>query len=686
MKFVNPLFLFGLFAILIPIIIHLFNFRRYKTTYFSNVKLLRNILLKTKRESQLQHLIVLFLRILGIAALVFAFAQPYIPINREQAGGGKLVAVFVDNSYSMEAGSRDGNLLQDAVTAAKNIVNAFDYADEFILTTQDFSAKESRVLNKDEILHLLDEVAISVHSRPLKEITAFQQNIASYSNNDQRYAYYISDFQKQQFDLSALSAIPGQNSFVLQVPAAQINNIAIDSCWFSSPVFTIGQQVSLTVRVHNYGTNDIEKLPVRLFVNDQQRSLAAIDLKANSYADYQMHYNITSPGIQRGVLQIDDTPITFDDQLYLIYEVTESTPVIAIEPKNERNKYLNALYGKDSVFVFTAMNEDQVNYSQFDNAHLIVLNELKGLSSGLADELTKFVERGGALLIFPHEELQQPEWQSFLSGLGVGYYQNMVTQSLKAGKINTESIYYKGSLDRSDMSLDMPTVLKHFEISRSSSVPVENIISLENGDPLLNVYNTGRGKVYISSVALNDDFGQAHKHALFFVPLHNIGIMSQIRNKLYNIIGKDDIYTVNRTGSHSEDLFVVRSEEQDFEFIPGQRNAGNETILYLHSQIQDPGFYDIRKGEVPVSTMAFNYDRKESDLTYYSEKELEEIGGTGEYPFQVIDAGTKNLTDQISSSMNGRPLWRYFILLALLCFLAEVLLLRFWGKAKMRNE
>ena len=96
MAFSNPLLLIGLSAILVPIIIHLFNFRRYKTIYFSNVKMLEEIKKKTKREQTLQQLIVLALRILGIAALALAFAQPYIPSGKQKSRTGNLVTIFLE--------------------------------------------------------------------------------------------------------------------------------------------------------------------------------------------------------------------------------------------------------------------------------------------------------------------------------------------------------------------------------------------------------------------------------------------------------------------------------------------------------------------------------------------------------------------------------------------------------------
>ena len=82
MQFVNPLFLLGLLAISIPVIIHLFNFRKFRKVYFTNVKFIEELRQQTQKHSQLKHLLVLLMRILAIVSLVLAFAQPYIPLNK----------------------------------------------------------------------------------------------------------------------------------------------------------------------------------------------------------------------------------------------------------------------------------------------------------------------------------------------------------------------------------------------------------------------------------------------------------------------------------------------------------------------------------------------------------------------------------------------------------------------------
>jgi hypothetical protein len=84
MIFLYPSVLFFLLALAIPIIIHLFNFRRYKKIYFSNVAFLKNIQTESEKKSKLKHLLVLLSRLLAFAALIVAFSQPYIPTGKKK--------------------------------------------------------------------------------------------------------------------------------------------------------------------------------------------------------------------------------------------------------------------------------------------------------------------------------------------------------------------------------------------------------------------------------------------------------------------------------------------------------------------------------------------------------------------------------------------------------------------------
>ena len=105
---------------LVPPIIHLFNFRKYKTVYFSDIRFIENIRQTTRRKSVLKQIILMLLRMLAIAALVLAFAQPVIN-SSPNAVAQKQPAppvIYLDNSFSMQT----GNNMVPAIETAKNRV------------------------------------------------------------------------------------------------------------------------------------------------------------------------------------------------------------------------------------------------------------------------------------------------------------------------------------------------------------------------------------------------------------------------------------------------------------------------------------------------------------------------------------------------------------------------------------
>src|SRR3954467_10394129 len=99
MVFLQPLFLWALAAVSVPVIIHLFNFRRFKKIYFTNVRFLQEIKQDTRSRSRLKHLLILIARLLALAFLVFAFAQPFIPLSKSSnvTTGTKHVSIYIDN-------------------------------------------------------------------------------------------------------------------------------------------------------------------------------------------------------------------------------------------------------------------------------------------------------------------------------------------------------------------------------------------------------------------------------------------------------------------------------------------------------------------------------------------------------------------------------------------------------------
>jgi hypothetical protein len=105
MGFLFPVVFWGLLLLAIPILIHLFRFRRYKVIHFSRISWLKDLVNREQSSRKLKHYLILASRILGMLFLIIAFSQPF-PFSSENETGshGNTRIIFIDNSQSMMAG------------------------------------------------------------------------------------------------------------------------------------------------------------------------------------------------------------------------------------------------------------------------------------------------------------------------------------------------------------------------------------------------------------------------------------------------------------------------------------------------------------------------------------------------------------------------------------------------------
>ena len=132
MRYQNPQFLYFLFAIAIPIIIHLFNLRKHKTVYFSSILFLKEVKSEKRKKNKLKQLLILLSRILTISAIVFAFSKPFIPSEENQETSN--LFIYIDNSFSMDNISEKGRLLDVAKEKGIEILENYNIPNIRVIT------------------------------------------------------------------------------------------------------------------------------------------------------------------------------------------------------------------------------------------------------------------------------------------------------------------------------------------------------------------------------------------------------------------------------------------------------------------------------------------------------------------------------------------------------------------------
>ena len=682
MSFTYPAFLFALSAIAIPVIIHLFNFRKFKTVYFSNIRFLKEVKQETQAKSKLRHLLVLAARILFITFLVLAFAQPYIPVaNKKVVAGEKAVGIFIDNSFSMDAINKNGTLLDEAKKRALEIVAAYKPSDRFQLLTNDFEGKHQRLVNKEEFSELLDEVKISPATRSLSAVTSRMFDVLQQSGAKSRTAFILSDFQESNTDLGKLKNDTSIHVNMVPLTATEKSNVYIDTCWFETPVRQLGQVEKLHVRIRNVSDKALEDNSIKLFINNVQKTPASFSADKNSEAEVILSFASKETGIQHCRIELNDYPVTFDDKFYFSFEVAKNIPVLCINGSgpDAESAYLKKLFGGDSLFAFRNAEEDKLDYASLPASRLIILNELKTITSGLSQELQRFMNNGGSLLVFPSAQSDLASYREFLLAAHADTYERLDTANTKVDKINLDHEIYKDVFDKKTFSatnLDLPKVSEHYVITKTTRSNAEDLLRLQNGNTFLGKYSVGKGKLYLSAVGLNTDFSNFAKHALFVPTLYKIGIYSLGSTPLFYTIGEEEAIGISNVLT-GENVYHIKSLNNASDIIPEHRVIDSRTELLVHNQVTEAGNYNVYADKDVVAGISYNFNRKESDLNCYTADALkEQVIKYNLMNFNILNAKEQSMTATLAELGQGKKLWKLCLLLALLFLAAEVALLR----------
>jgi uncharacterized membrane protein len=677
MEFIYPGILFGLFALALPVVIHLFNFKRHKTVYFSNIELLRNIKQQTNKTNKLKHLIILLLRLLLIFSLVISFAQPYFPSENQLIPNVQnLTGIYIDNSKSMQSQGDGASLFDQARQGAKQLISETDKETRFVITENNFLPKHNFTLNGQEATIDIDDLPFAAPPSEFSQIIRHFKNLKFSSDFEQKTLYFFSDFQKSIFNQNEMESDTSLNLVLVQSESSTKNNVYIDSCWFSSPVVQAGFVADLIVRIKNAGTEDIKGLPVQLKINDIQKSVSNIDIEAGKHTETKLQLMVDKPGIYRGLLSINDYPIVFDDDLYFSFTIAQQIKVLEIN-QLVQNYWLKTLFEQEPLFKYESRNVKQLDFQGINDFNLIIINELTTIPPSLDLSLKEFVKQGGNLVILPGQQVNAGT-NTFYRDFGFQYAKDADTSKTSVFKLNDNHFLFKDIFVKLPENADLPVVIKYFPIQLLAGSSAFSLMEMLNGNPFLLGNQFGLGQIYAFAFPFNEKWSNFSQNNLFVPLMYKMSFINNSNTGLYAVPGQTDRYTL-RSNRMDDQPFRIVAIKDNFEIIPENRFTEGKTDLIFHGMIPSPGFYNIMLGDSLVSSIAFNENRKESVLEYYNETEVMKL--LPEEKFKSVTFIKNNQSEMrniVKNSESGRQLWKFFIILALIFMFAEGLLLRLW--------
>jgi len=680
MTFVSPLFLWALTAIAAPIVIHLFNFRKYQKVYFTNVKFLKDLQVESKSKSRLKEILILIARCLAIACLVFAFSQPFIPSRSGSAinSATQSVSVYIDNSFSMQNINKQGPILELAKMQAKELVNVLGNGDKFQILTNDFEGKHQRFLYKEDALNAIDEIKISSAVRTISDVLKRQTDFLKNAGTGTKKIYLFSDAQRSTFDLMNCVPDTAIQTTLIPLQANLEKNVYIDTCWFETPLQQKGFVQKLHARIVNAAGSEIESSSARLFLNKQQIAMASFSVEANSKTELIFSFECKQNGLNYGSIKIEDYPVSFDDELFFAFNSEINMDVCVVNGKDQNDlNFFSSLFKNDSLFKLSILSEQSIDFNLFKTSDVLIINQLKELSSGLISELLKFKKRGGALVLIPSEGLSVANFNQALTALNLPVFQSLDSLPLKTEKIELNSEFYRSVFEKLDERLNLPLVNKHYPFNKNKFNDFEPLLLLQNGDAFFGRQRSENCFVYLFSSPLNESSTNFTKHALFVPTFYQIAFSSLSSFPLFYPVSTNQMIQFKSDPLANEQAPHIKRTDKTGDFIPEVRNTDNVLSLFTQQQISEPGFYELIQSERSILPLAFNYTRIESELLCYTPEELSKIIRDKNWSsFNLIDGSQTDFSHSIIQGNEGIRLWKLFIILALFFLVLETALLR----------
>ena len=638
MQFKHPELLWALFLLLIPIIIHLFQLRRFQKTPFTNVRFLKKVVSESRRSNVLKKWLLLITRAILLAALVIAFAQPFFA--EQSALQEKETVIYLDDSFSMQAKSDGATLLENAV---QSLIKSVPKAQKFTLFTNEKVFKQVSLPEVQNDLLAIEPIPkqLQLNEIYLKGNTFFEGDSETVKN-----LVLVSDFQQRMASAEMDTTDIMQIHLVLLAPES-IENVALDSIYLAGQN---SENIELTAIVSRKGS--IESTPVSLFNGDQLIAKTAAIFQENDIAKVQF----TLPKNEKinGKLEVSDTGLAYDNHLYFNLDTKEKIKVLVIGDAN--SDFLKRIYG-EAEFDFTATAQKNLNYGDLDAQNLIILNELSSVSTPLANGLRSFTDGGGSLVIIPSEEFVLNTYNLLISN----YFSTSFTQKVDVKRAITNISFshplYRNVFEKDVTNFQFPEVSQHFKMKTVAPT----VLSFQDNTPFL----IGGDGAYLFTASISSENSNFKNSPLIVPTFYNMGSHSLRLPPLYGVLG--NVLSIDVSASLPDDT-ILKVKKGDYEFIPQQQAHSKKVTLTFDEDLKEDGIYKVSQSDTSLKNISFNYDRKESDLAYLNLDEFKDISKA---------PSIASLFDTLEKDNRITALWKWFVILALLMLLVEVLIQKF---------
>lgn len=640
MHFKHPEILYFLFLLIVPILVHLFQLRRFKTSYFTNVKFLKELAVQTRKSSKIKKRLLLATRLLLLACVILAFAQPYFEAKDSKKASNEMY-IILDNSFSMQAKGKKGELLKRAV---QELLENTPENTQFSLLTNTENFWNTDIKSSKSALQNLK------YSATPFELSSIMAKVKAHKSAQKKDIVIITDaVGLAEKDIKNIDS--EEKPYFIIPEAEQKNNVAIDSVFINQ---TLENFYEIGINLSAYG-DDFKPISMALYNQNKLIAKTIINFDKNKK---EINFTIPKEAFH-GYVTIDDNGLTYDNKLYFSISKAKKTNIISIgEP--EKSNFLSRIYTA-AEFNYHNYTISSLDYNSLEEQNTIILNELVEVPQALQTTLKAFVAKGGNLTVIPSEKTSVSNLNSFLGNFGKIQFRNLENKSKLITKINFDHPLFSGVFENKITNFQYPKTNNSFGIS--TSYPA--VLSYEDQSVFVTEIQNPVSGITVFSAPINSENSNFQQSPLIVPLFYKMGQNNQKTGVNALTIGNNQPYFVDVLLTKDAILEVKGNEDS---FIPIQQILNNKVKLTFNDFPETAGNYGVFDKKQIIENLSFNYKRSESDLSQVNTKVVSD--------FKTADTIT-TIFNTLQTERTDSQIWKWFVIFALLFLALEMAIIKF---------
>lgn len=640
MHFKHPEILYFLFLLIVPILVHLFQLRRFKTSYFTNVRFLKELAVQTRKSSKIKKRLLLTTRLLLLTCAIIAFAQPFFEAKDSKNATNEMY-IILDNSFSMQAKGKKGELLKRAV---QELLENTPETAQFSLLTNTENYWNTDIKSSKSALQNLKYSATpfelsSILAKVKAHKSAYKKDIVIITD-----AVGLSEKDTKNIDFE-------EKPYLIIPEAEQKNNISIDSVYINQ---TLENFYEIGVNLSAYG-EDFKPVSTALYNQNKLIAKTIINFDAKKK---KINFTIPKEAFH-GYVSIEDNGLAYDNKLFFSISKNKKTNVISIgEP--EKSNFLSRIY-TPAEFNYNNYAIGSLDYNSLEKQNTIILNELAEIPQALQTTLKAFVAKGGNLVVIPSEKSSVSNFNSFLANFGKIQFNNLNTESKLITKINFDHPLFSGVFENKITNFQYPKTNSSFDISS----PYPAVLSYEDQSTFVTAVQNPTAGITVFSAPINSSNSNFQQSPLIVPLFYKIAQNNQKTGVNALTIGNNQPYFVDVLLTKDAILEVKGTDDQ---FIPIQQILNNKVKLTFNDFPETAGNYSVFDKKEWVENLSFNYKRTESNLSQINTNVVSD--------FKTADT-ISTIFNTLQTERTDSQIWKWFVIFALLFLALEIAIIKF---------